>query len=92
MQCTHCLTKGVFMGLSPTESARDATPSKMFLTPKKLPSGALDKIKARPVAGGHRQDRSHRPRDVIPNFVAHSSIRSGHYGSPDRRPCPNARP
>ena len=30
----------------------------MFLTPKKLLSGALDKIKARLVAGGHRQDRS----------------------------------
>ena len=30
----------------------------MFLTPKKLPSGALDKIKARLVAGGHRQDRT----------------------------------
>lgn len=30
----------------------------MFLTSKKLPSGALDKIKARLVAGGHRQDRS----------------------------------
>jgi hypothetical protein len=58
LELTHCLTKGVFMGLSPTESAQDAIPSKMFLTPKKLPSGALDKIKARLVAGGHRQDRS----------------------------------
>jgi Reverse transcriptase (RNA-dependent DNA polymerase) len=51
LELNHCLTKGVFTGLSPI-------PSKMFLTPKKLPSGALDKIKARLVAGGHRQDRS----------------------------------
>jgi hypothetical protein len=58
LELTHCLTKGVFMGRSPTESARDAIPSTMFLTPKKLPSGALDKIKARLEAGGHRQDRS----------------------------------
>ena len=30
----------------------------MYLTPKKLLSGILDRIKARLVAGGHRQDRS----------------------------------
>ena len=54
----HCVSKQVFKGMDPTDNAYGAIPSKMFLTPKKLPSGALDKIKARLVAGGHRQDRS----------------------------------
>lgn len=58
LELTHCVSKGVFKGLMASESTESAIPSKMFLTPKKLPSGALDKIKARLVAGGHRQDRS----------------------------------
>ena len=58
LELTHCVSKGVFKGLMASESTESAIPSKMFLTPKKLPSGALDKIIARLVAGGHRQDRS----------------------------------
>ena len=58
VELTHCITKGVFKGLSPTENIRDAIHSKIFLTPKKLPSGAFDKMKARVIAGGHRQGRS----------------------------------
>ena len=44
--------------IKPSDSTQNAIPSKMFLTPKKLPSGAIDKMKARLVAGGHHQDRS----------------------------------
>ena len=58
LELQHCISKKVFKGLSPLDHPHGAIPSKMFLTPKKLPSGALDKIKARLVAGGHRQDRS----------------------------------
>ena len=58
LELTHCISKGVFKGLKPSDSTQNAIPSKMFLTPKKLPSGAIDKMKARLVAGGHRQDRS----------------------------------
>ena len=54
----YCISIQVFKGMDPIDNAYGAMPSKMFLTPKKLPCGALDKIKARLVAGGHRQDRS----------------------------------
>ena len=58
LELKHCISKHVFKGMGPSDNAYGSIPSKMFLTPKRLPSGALDKIKARLVAGGHRQDRS----------------------------------
>jgi hypothetical protein len=48
--------KGAWECLDPSHKGK-FIPSKMFLTPKKLPSGELDKIKGRIVGGGHRQDR-----------------------------------
>lgn len=54
----YCVSIQVFKGMDPIDNAYRAMPSKKFLIPKKLPCGALDKIKARLVAGGHRQDRS----------------------------------
>jgi Reverse transcriptase (RNA-dependent DNA polymerase) len=54
----NCIQKGVWECLEPDHPLEGAIPSKMFLTPKKLPNGDIDKIKGRGVAGGHRQDRS----------------------------------
>lgn len=52
-------------------------PSKMFLKEKYLPSGMFEKLKARLVAGGHRQDRSlYRDEDTSSPTVAHSSVMS----------------
>jgi hypothetical protein len=53
-----CIQKGVWECLEPNHPLEGAIPPKMFLTPKKLPNGEIDKIKGRVVAGGHRQDRS----------------------------------
>ena len=81
VELMHCITKEVIKGLSPTENTRDAIPSKMFLTLKKLPSGAFDKMKARLVAGGHRQDRSlyteqktSSPTVSLTAVIAHAAI------------------
>jgi hypothetical protein len=54
----NCVRKQVFEFQHPTYRTTSQIPSKMFLTPKKLPDGTMDKMKARLVAGGHRQDRS----------------------------------
>jgi Reverse transcriptase (RNA-dependent DNA polymerase) len=54
----NCIQKGVWECLDPDYPLKGAIPSKMFLTPKKLPNGDIDKIKGRVVAGGHRQDRT----------------------------------
>jgi hypothetical protein len=54
----NCIQKGVWECLDPDYPLKHAIPSKMFLTPKKLPNGDIDKIKGRVVAGGHRQDRA----------------------------------
>ena len=54
----NCIQKGLWECLEPDYPLTSAIPSKMFLTPKKLPNGDIDKIKGRVVAGGHRQDRS----------------------------------
>ena len=54
----NCIQKEVWECLEPGYPLKGAIPSKMFLTPKKLPNGKIDKIKGRVVAGGHRQDRS----------------------------------
>ena len=47
----------------------------MFLTPKKLPNGTMDRMKARLVAGGHRQDRSlYADEETSSPTVALSSV------------------
>lgn len=53
----------------------------MFITEKKLPSGEFDKLKARLVAGGHKQDRSlyndestSSPTVALTSVLAHASI------------------
>ena len=52
-----------------------AIPSKMILTPKKLPNGQIDRMKARLVAGGHRQDRSlYRDQEISSPTVALSTV------------------
>jgi hypothetical protein len=52
-------------------------PSKMFIKEKFLPDGAFDKLKARLVAGGHRQDRAlYKDDDTSAPPVAHSSVMS----------------
>jgi hypothetical protein len=60
----------------------------MFLTPKKLPNGKIDKIKGRVVAGGHRQDRSlfndneiSSPTVALTSVLAMASLaaRDGHH-------------
>ena len=53
-----CITKGVWECLDPNHNPRGAIPLKMFLTPKELSNGNIDRIKGRVVAGGHRQSRS----------------------------------
>ena len=53
-----CIQKGVWECLGPNHPLIGAISSKMFLAPKKLPNGDIDKIKVRVVAGGHRLDRS----------------------------------
>ena len=53
-----CIQKDVWEYLEPTYVTKGAIPSQMFLTPKKLPNGDIDRIKGRVVTGGHRQDRS----------------------------------
>ena len=52
----------------------------MFITEKKLPSGQFDKLKARLVAGGHKQDRSlyndeatSSPTVALTSVLAHAS-------------------
>ena len=61
--------------LDPDYIPRAAIPSKMFLTPKKLPNGDIDKIKGRVVARGHRQDRSLiRDTDISSPTVALTSV------------------
>ena len=54
----NCIKKDVFEFQHREYKTRSQIPSKMFLTPKKLPNGNIDRMKARLVAGGHRQNRS----------------------------------
>ena len=54
----NCIQKEIFEFQLPDYTAKSIIPSKMFLTPKKLPNGNIDRMKERLVAGGHRQDRS----------------------------------
>ena len=47
----------------------------MFLTPKIFPNGAIDKIKARIVAGGHRQDKQlYEDKEISSPTVALTSV------------------
>ena len=49
----------------------------MFIKEKFLPDGAFDKLKARLVAGGHRQDRAlYKDDETSAPTVAHSSVMS----------------
>ena len=65
----------VFKFLDPANSVKSVIPSKMFLTPKKLLNDSIDRMKARLVAGGHRQDRSmYREMETSSPTVALSSV------------------
>ena len=84
----NCITKGVWECLDPDHNPLGAIPSKMFLTPKKLPNGDIERIKGRVVAGGHRQDRSlFNDNEISSPTVALTSVltmaslaaREGHY-------------
>jgi hypothetical protein len=46
-----CIQKDVWERLDPTYVTQNAIPSRMFLTPKTLPNGKLDRVKGRIVAG-----------------------------------------
>lgn len=70
----NLLKKEVFTFLPPSQTTK-AIPSKMILTPKKLPNGQIDRMKARLVAGGHRQDRSmYKDEETSSPTVALSSV------------------
>lgn len=70
-----CIQKDVWEYLDPTYVTKNAIPSRMFLTPKTLPNGALDRIKGRIVAGGHKQDRSlYEEKEVSSPTVALTSV------------------
>jgi hypothetical protein len=63
-------------GLSRAQRMR-IIPSKMFLKEKFFPDGTFDKMKARLVAGGHRQDRTlYGDDDTTAPTAAHSSVMS----------------
>jgi Reverse transcriptase (RNA-dependent DNA polymerase) len=71
----NCIQKEVWAYLDPEYTPRSPIPSKMFLTPKKLPNGKIDKMKGRVVAGGHRQDRSlYQDSDISSPTVALTSV------------------
>ena len=83
-----CIQKGVWECLEPNHPLKGAIPSKMFLAPKTLPNGDIDKIKGRFVAVGHRQDRSlfqdseiSSPRAALTSVLAVAAIAAheGHY-------------
>ena len=70
-----CIQRDVWDCLDPTYVTKNAIPSKMFLTPKSLPSGKLDRVKGRIVAGGHRQDKSlYEDKEISSPTVALTSV------------------
>ena len=70
-----CIQKDVWECLDPTYITKNAIPSKMFLTPKTLPNGEVDRIKGRIVAGGHRQDKSlYEDKEISSPTVALTSV------------------
>ena len=71
----NCIKKDVFEFQHREYKTRSQIPSKMFLTPKKLPNGNIDRMKARLVAGGHRQNRSlYTDQETSSPTVALSSV------------------
>jgi hypothetical protein len=73
----NCIQKEVWEYLDPEYTPRSPIPSKMFLTPKELPNGEIDKIKGRVVAGDRRQDRSlYQDSDISSPTVALTSVLS----------------
>jgi Reverse transcriptase (RNA-dependent DNA polymerase) len=70
-----CIQKDVWECLDSTYVTKNAIPSRMFLTPKTLPNGELDRIKGRIVAGGHRQDKSpYEDKEISSPTVALTSV------------------
>jgi Reverse transcriptase (RNA-dependent DNA polymerase) len=70
-----CIEKDVWECLDPSYVVRGAIPSRMFLTPKTLPNGELDRVKGRIVAGGHRQDRTlYEDKEISSPTVALTSV------------------
>jgi Reverse transcriptase (RNA-dependent DNA polymerase) len=70
-----CIEKDVWECLDPSYIARGAIPSRMFLTPKTLPNGELDRVKGRIVPGGHRQDRTlYEDKEISSPTVALTSV------------------
>ena len=70
----NLMKKDIFEFVTASSTIKSAIPSKMILTPKKLPNGKIDRMKARLVAGGHRQDRSlYKDQDTSSPTVALSS-------------------
>ena len=70
-----CIEKDVWECLDATYITKNAIPSRMFLTPKTLPDGELDRVKGRIVAGGHRQDRSlYEDKEISSPTVALTSV------------------
>jgi hypothetical protein len=70
-----CIEKDVWECLDATYITKNAIPSKMFLTPKTLPNGKLDRVKGRIVAGGHRQDKSlYEDKEISSPTVALTSV------------------
>jgi hypothetical protein len=71
----NLMKKEVFECLASTHTSKAAIPSKMIMTPKKLPNGKIDRMKARLVAGRHRQDRTmYRDEETSSHTVALSSV------------------
>ena len=71
----NLIKKEVFEFVEASRTVKKAIPSKMILTPKKLPNGNIDRMKARLVAGGHRQDRSlYKDQDTSSPTVALSTV------------------
>ena len=71
----NLINKEVFEFVKASSTIKTAIPSKMILTPKKLPNGQIDRMKARLVAGGHRQDRSlYKDQDTSSPTVALSTV------------------
>lgn len=71
----NLIKKEVFEFVRELSKINTAIPSKMILTPKKLPNGQIDRMKARLVAGGYRQDRSlYKDQETSSPTVALSTV------------------
>ena len=82
-ELNNCMHKGAWECLDPLHKGKF-----MILTPKKLPSGVLDKIEGRIVGGGHRQRRSlHQDCEISSPTVALTSILAMAALAARRAPC-----